>query len=154
MSLDIVGIIGAVESHAASIDGIERVVTNEPKNAPGDGISCAIWVSDIEPLGVASGLDKVSVLLSLTVRLMKPLLSQPYGQIDPDLLATADRLMRAYAGDFTLGGEVRNVDLLGMYGSKMAAHTAYMTLAKGSYRIVDITLPLVINDLWDEVAGS
>jgi hypothetical protein len=151
MSLDVAGIIGAVQSHAASIASIETVVTNEPKSAPGDGISCAIWFSEIAPVPGASGLGSVSVLLTLMVRVMKPMLSQPYGQIDPDMLAVTDLLMAAYAGAFTLGGEVRDVDLLGMYGSKLMARAGYLTLDKYMYRVVDITLPLVINDLWTEV---
>ena len=151
MSLDIQGILAAVESHARSIGGLEDVVTVEPKSAPGNGIYAAIWVSDITPTPGGSGLAAMSVVLTLTVRVMKRMLSLPYGQIDPDMLAVVDQLMAAYAGAFTLGGEVRDVDLFGMYGTKMAGRAGYLTLDKSMFRVMDITLPLVINDLWAEV---
>lgn len=150
MSLDVAGIVAAVESHAQAIGGIERVVTNEPKSGPGNGISAAIWVSDITPVPANSGLGTVSVLLLLTVRVMKPMLSQPYGQIDPDMLTVADALMRAYAGAFTLGGEVQDVDLLGRYGTKMAGRAGYLSLDKSLLRVIDISLPLTVPDLWAE----
>lgn len=150
MALDVAGIVAAVESHARAIGGIEDVVTVEPKSAPGNGVYAAIWLSDIAPVPAASGLGAVSTLLLLTVRVMKRMLSLPYGQIDPDLLAVTDSLMGAYAGAFELGGEVRNVDLLGMYGTKMAGRAGYLTLDKAMFRVVDISLPLVINDLWLE----
>lgn len=152
MSLDVAGIVAAVQSHAQAVGSIETVVTSEPKSAPGTGISAAIWVSDITPVGAASGLSAVSAVLTLTVRVMKPMVSQPYGQIDPDLLAAVDQLMAAYAGAFTLGGEVRNVDLLGMYGTAMAAKAGYLRLDKELLRVMDISLPLVLNDAWAEVA--
>lgn len=150
MSLDVAGIVAAVESQARSIGGIEDVVTVEPKSAPGDGVYAAIWLSDMSPVPGGSGLGAVSVVLVLTVRVMKRMLSLPYGQIDPDLLGVTDSLMRAYAGAFTLGGEVRDVDLFGMYGTKMAARAGYLTLDKAMFRVVDISLPLIINDLWSE----
>ena len=152
MSIDIAGIVAAVQSHAQAAGSIETVVTSEPKSAPGTGISAAIWVSDISPAGPASGLAAMSVVLTLMVRVMKPMVSQPYGQIDSDLLEAVDELMTAYAGAFTLGGEVRNVDLFGMYGSAMAAKAGYLQLDKGLLRVMDITLPLVLDDVWAEVA--
>ena len=152
MSLDIPGIVAAVQSHAQAVGSIETVVTSEPKSAPGTGISAAIWVSDIAPAGEASGLAAVSAVLTLTVRVMKPMVSQPYGQVDPDLLTAACDLMAAYAGAFTLGGEVRNVDLLGRYGTAMAAKAGYLRLDKELLRVMDISLPLVLDDPWPEVA--
>lgn len=151
MSLDVAGIVAAVQSHAQSIGGIEQVLTNEPKSAPGSGITAAIWADGITPIPANSGLGAVSVLLTLMVRLMKPMLSLPYGQIDPDMLTVADSLMRAYAGAFTLGAEVQDVDLLGRYGTKMAGKAGYLTLDKALYRVIDISLPLTVPDLWSEV---
>lgn len=151
MSLDVTGIVAAVQSHAQQIGGIETVVTNEPKSAPGNGISAAIWAEGITPVPANSGLNSVSVLLVLMVRVMKPMLSLPYGGIDPDLLTAASSLMNAYAGAFTLGGEVQSIDLLGRYGTKMAGKAGYITLDKSMFRVIDISLPLVINDVWTQV---
>lgn len=151
MALDVVGIVAAVESHARELGVFEDVVTTEPKSAPGNGIYAAIWVEGITPVPAASGLGAVSTLLTLTVRVMKRMLSLPYGSIDPDMLAAVDQVMGAYAGSFTLGGEVRDVDLLGMYGTRMAGKAGYITLDKTMFRVMDISLPLVVNDLWPEV---
>ena len=151
MSLDVAGIVAAVESHAEATGVFERVVTTEPKAAPGKGMSVAIWAQDVGPVNAASGLAAVSVRVTLMVRVLKPMLSQPYGQIDPDILTAVDTLMSAYAGDFNLGGTVRNVDLLGQHGTAMAGRAGYLTIDKQTFRIMDITLPLIINDLWNEV---
>lgn len=151
MALDIPGIIAALESPARSIGAIEDVSTVEPKSAPGDGIYAAIWLQDITPIPGDSGLASVSVNLIFIARVMKRMLSLPYGQIDPDLLAAANSLMNAYAGGFTLGGEVQSIDLLGRYGTKMAGKAGYLTLDKSMFRVIDISLPLVINDVWSQV---
>lgn len=152
MALDVVGIVAAVESHALSLGVFERVLTSEPKNAPGNGASCAIWLEQIGPIAAASGLISVSTRLVMTARVLKPFLEQPYGQIDTDMLTAVDALMRAYSGGFTLGGLVRNVDLLGQHGVALAGKAGYVQIDKSVFRIMDITLPLIINDLWDEVA--
>jgi hypothetical protein len=129
----------------------ERVVTTEPKSAPGNGLSVAVWVQELGPVGAASGLNAVSVRLVLMIRVLKPMLSQPYGQIDPDILTAVDTLMAAYAGSFQLGGGiVRNIDLLGQHGVPMAARAGYVTIDKAMFRIMDITLPMIVNDLWNE----
>jgi len=151
MALDVAGIVAQLASQALSLGVFEDVVTVEPKSAPGDGVFLAIWVQGITPVPGGSGLASLSVDLVFQARIMKRMLSQPYGQIDPDMLAACDALMRAYAGAFTLGGEVRDVDLLGMYGTKLEAKAGYLTLDKALFRVMDITLPLVINDLWAEV---
>lgn len=151
MALDVAGIVAQLESQARGLGVFEDVVTVEPKSAPGDGVFLAIWVQGIAPVAGGSGLNSLSVVLTFQARIMKRMLAQPYGQIDPDMLAACDSLMRAYAGAFTLGGEVRDVDLLGMYGAKLEAKAGYLTLDKAMFRVMDITLPLVISDLWAEV---
>lgn len=151
MALDVNGILAAVQSHASETGLFEDVVTVEPKSAPGDGLYAAIWVDNLAPVAAGSGLNAVSTALTLTVRIMKRMLSQPYGQIDPEILTAADTLLRAYAGAFTLDGKVRNVDLFGMYGSRMEGQAGYLSLDKAMFRIFEITLPLTISDLWAEV---
>lgn len=151
MTLNVAGIVAAVESQVSATGAFERVVTTEPKAAPGKGLTAAIWFSDVGPVNAASGLDAVSVRLTLIVRILKPMLSQPYGQIDPDMMTATDTLMSAYSGAFTLGGLIRNIDLLGQHGTALAARSGYVTIDNQMYRIVDITVPMIISDLWNEV---
>lgn len=150
--LDAVSIVTAAESHAETLGVFERVVTNEPKNPPGNGTSCAIWADQMGPVSAASGLSSMSAQIVLMVRVMKPFLSQPYGRIDTDMMTAVDTLMRSYSTGFTLGGLVRNVDLLGQHGVALRGRAGYVTIDKTVFRLFDITLPLIINDLWDEVA--
>ena len=152
MALNVAGIIASIESHAEQLGIFERVNTNEPKNAPGKGLSCAIWVDQMSPDVGGSGLAIVAVRLTLTVRILKPMLALPYGQIDPDILTATDTLMAAYAGAFTLEGQVKAVDLLGQGGAPLSARAGYVTIEKQMFRIMDITLPLLTNDQWTEVA--
>lgn len=151
MALDVAGIVAALESVARKIGGIEDVITAEPKSAPGEGVYCAIWLQDFTPIPGDSGLQSVSMNLIFQARLMKRMLSLPYGGIDPDLLTATSSLMSAYAAGFTLGAEVQSIDLLGRYGTKMAGKAGYITLDKAMFRVVDISLPLVINDVFVQV---
>lgn len=150
MSLDTAGLVAAIQSHADTTALFERVTVGEPKNAPGNGLSVAVFFSDVHPLAAASGLASATVRVAFTVRVMKPMLSQPYGDIDPDILTATDGLMRAYVGAFTLDGEVRNIDVFGQHGTSLSASSGYVTIDKVMYRVVDITLPMIVNDLWNE----
>lgn len=151
MSLNVTGILASIESHAETLGLFERVNLAEPKNAPGKGLSCAIWADQISPDVGGSGLAIVAVRLTFMVRILKPMLALPYGQIDTDILVAADALMSAYSGAFTLEGQVKAVDLLGQGGAPLSARAGYVTIEKQMYRIMDITLPLLTNDQWTEV---
>ena len=152
MSLDIRTILGAVESHAQQSGFFQAVNGFEPKSAPQNGLTCAIWVEQIGPARGGSGLDSTSVRLALFVRLYTPMLQQPEDAIDPDLMTALDALMAAYSGDFTLDGMLREVDLMGRYGDPLSARAGYLTTSGSEYRVMTITLPLIVNDLWEEVA--
>lgn len=151
MSLDSTGIITDVQSHAQTLAVFEQVITAEPKSAPGEGLTCAIWVDQMTPVAGGSGLAVTTGRLVLMVRIFKPMLSPPYGQIDPDIISAADSLFAAYIGAFTLDGKVRNVDVFGQHGIPLSARAGYVSIDKQMFRLMDITLPLIINDLWNEV---
>jgi hypothetical protein len=42
------------------------------------------------------------------------------------------------------------VDIKGAYDIPLAWEAGYLNVGGGMYRILDITLPLVINDVWTE----
>lgn len=150
MSLNSKAIIDAAVSHAAASGYLERVNSHEPKVAPLNGLTAAVWVDRITPIPLASGLAATSALLMLNVRLYSNLLQDPQDMIDPNLVAAADALMDAYSGDFTLGDLVRNVDLLGQFGEGLSAQAGYLEQDRKMFRVVTITVPLVINDVWNQ----
>jgi hypothetical protein len=151
MALDSEAIIEAVASHAMASGWFDRVNQHEPKNAPGYGVTAAVWVEDIRP-ALSSGLASSSALLVLSVRLYTSMLQEPQDAIDPNMAKAVDALFAAYAGDFTLGGLVRHVDLRGSEGSPLQAKAGYINQDQRMYRVFTITLPVVVNDAWDEEA--
>ena len=151
MTLQITAIFDAVASHALSSGYFDRVNQHEPKVAPGVGVTCAVWADRIEPVKT-SGLNSTSVRLAFIVRTYQTMLSEPRDAIDPNMILAVDALMAAYSGDFTLGDLVRKVDLLGAYGTALSAQAGYMEQDKKLYRVMSITLPLIVNDVWGQVS--
>lgn len=151
MSLNTAAILDTLVSHALSLGVFEQVNGHEPKNAPGHGVTAAVWVQSIAPART-SGLAASSGLLVVNVRTYTGLRSQPEDAIDPNMLGAVDLLLAAYSGDFTLGGNARNIDLLGQHGQALSAEAGYLTQDGATYRVMTITVPLVINDLWEQAA--
>ncbi|MFD8233998.1 hypothetical protein ACFV20_19220 [Streptomyces sp. NPDC059696] len=150
MALDIQTILDAVEDHASRSGYFSAINGHEPKSPPTSGITCAVWVEHIGPARGASGLDSTTARLALYVRLYSALVQQPVDAIDPDLMTALDALMGAYTNDFTLGGLVRNVDVRGQHGDPLSARAGYLAEGGAEYRVMTITLPLIVNDLWTE----
>lgn len=140
--------IDALVSHAMTTGLFDRVNTHEPKSAPGNGLTAAVWFQTIEP--APGGLASTSVRLTMLLRIYSSMLAEPQDYIDPQIVDAVDQLMNAYTGDFTLDGMIRNVDLLGAGGTPLRAQAGYLTIDSKMMRIVDITLPLVINDAWEQ----
>lgn len=141
-------LISATVSHAQATGVFRSVNGHEPKAAPGSGLRAAIWAQSIRPVGAASGLSATSGVVTLNVRVYGNMLQKPEDEIDPALLAAVSLLMDEYTGDFTFGGTIRNIDLLGEYGEQLQALAGYLELAGAMYRVMTLTVPCVINDLW------
>lgn len=150
MTLDATGILNRVVSHAMTRGLFERVNQHEPKNAPGNGLTCAVWVDRIGPLPAGSGLAAITGVLTLNVRLYTSMLAEPQDAIDPNLMAAHDALMTAYSGGFTLGGLARCVDLLGMAGVPLSSRAGYLGQDSKLYRVITITLPVLVDDVWEQ----
>lgn len=147
MSLGLADLMDVACSHAQASGWFDQVTGHEPKNLPGGNLACAIWVDEVRPIP-ASGLAATSALVVLAVRLSTPMLAEPQDEIDPTLLSAADALLAAYSGDFTFGGLVRAVDLLGAHGVALRGKAGYLNQDGVILRVFQITLPLIVNDLW------
>ena len=137
----------ALESHAMSLGLFARVNLHEPANAPGSKLSCSITLGPVAPYPAGSGLATVTFRFTFNVRLYSAMTQRPLDAIDPDLLAATVTLLGEYAGNFSLGGTVRDIDVL-----SLAANPVYLGQDGKEFRVMQITLPVIVNDVLTEVA--
>lgn len=154
MTIGIASILNAVASHAKATAMFPDVLTHEPKSAPQGG-TCAVFVTSVVPWRERSGLNAVSAVVTMTVRIYASMLQDPQDDIDRDLLVASDTLMTAYAGDFELGGSDREIDLLGMAATAGTVNgvqikMGYINQDNKIFRIAEIQLPVIVNDVWTE----
>lgn len=152
VAIDLAGFIDAAVSHAGATGRFEKLNGHEPKNAPSSGgLTGAVWTDRIIPIRGRSGLGSVSAAVVLMVRIYTSAVSEPADAIDPDVVAAADDVVRAFVGDFTLGGLVSNIDIFGAHGQALDVRAGYLTQDGVPFRVLTIWLPCVVNDLWTEV---
>lgn len=151
MSLNTAAILDAIVSHAQALGVFETVNAHESVNAPGHGLHAEVWAALIAPVPTGSGLASTSAQVVWNVRIRGSADAQPRDMIDPHMMDAVDVLLAAYSGDFTLGGLVRNVDLLGQAGVALGARAGYLPQDGKTFRVYDITLPVVINNVWEQV---
>lgn len=150
MTVNLRAITDRVASHAMSLGLFERVNTHEPKNAPGNGLSLAVWVDAIGPVPSSSGLHSTTGRVALMARVFTSMLQEPQDTIDANLVDAVSALLVAYSGDFTLGNTIRNVDLLGQAGAPLSAQAGYINQDGKLFRVMTILLPIVVNDVWEQ----
>lgn len=149
MSINTSDLIARLESHALALGIFQSVNGHEPKNAPGAGLNAALWVQSIEPIR-SSGLDSTSVRIEFSLRIYQNMLKDPQDSIDPALIDAVDVLFGQYSGDFDLAQTVRQIDLLGTYGNALSAQAGYISQDSKLYRVMTITLPVIVNDTWEQ----
>ncbi len=111
-----------------------------------------MWTQDLRPIPAVSGLAETAAKLDVTIQLAKRKDTPPLDLVDPQMVEALDALMAAYTGDFTLGGLVSWVDLLGAHGQPLQADAGFLTEDETLYRIYRINLPLVIAAMWTQAA--
>jgi len=151
--MDTAAILTPILAHAMTSGRFERVNGHEPLNPPGNGLTLAAWSDYIGPVPSTSGLAATTARVVFMVRVYSPAMQLPQDNIDPNLDAAVDALLTAYSGDFELGGQVRNIDLLGQAGTAMSAQAGWVTYPDGAFfRTKTITLPVLVNDAWTQSA--
>lgn len=152
MGLNSGAVFDAAVSHAMSLGVFDRVSKHEPKSKPGSGLTLALWAQRVTPVAAHSGLAVTSARLVLNERIYTNMLADPQDEIDPRVTSATDLLMNAYLGDFTLGDLVSYVDVFGRHGVLLDAQAGYVNQDGALLRVMTITLPLIISDVWIQVA--
>lgn len=151
--MDSNAILDAMESHALRRGWFDHVNMAEPDSPPGYDMTYSIWVQSVTAVAEASALNTTTARLVLGSRIYKRLDAGQKDQTDGQLLAAVDDLMGAYSGDFTLGGLIRNVDLLGAHGEPLGGEAGYVTMDdEQEFRVFTLAIPLIINDAWTQGA--
>lgn len=135
-------------SHAKTLGIFDKVAGHEMKNGPGKGVHCEIFTDTIDP--VRSGLASTSLRLGIRVRVRSDMLADPQDGIDPQLVNAAGAFMESVTNDFEVEGNARFVDILGAHGIPLSARTGYVDQDGKKYRAMDVIVPVIINDVWEQ----
>ena len=142
-----VALFDSVQSAAQGLALFQGVDKHEPENAPGTRLYCSIMLGPMVPKPAASGLNSVSGQITLLVRVWSWAMQRPLDDVDPEVVAAVAALMNELAGEFTLGGTVRNIDLF-----SMSAEPAWTEFEGKQFRVMTLTVPIIINDMFAEEA--
>lgn len=156
MALDqaaISAVYNAVLSHVHASGEFGAVNGHEAASAPPAGAPTAsVWAAYLGP-GPGSGLASTDALLVVNVRVYSPVMVQTREQadaMDPRLLAACSAVIGRLEGDLDLGGNARCVDVRGMSGRRLEAQAGYIEVGGKLCRILDLTVPVIINEAWVE----
>lgn len=144
-------IFDAVVSDVQRSGYFDKVNKHEPKRKPGTGLTAAVWVAGLGPAN-GHGLAATSALLVFTLRIYSNMLKEPQDMIDPEATRAMANLIRRYHDDFDFGGLIRNVDLLGATGSSLNAVSGYLEIDDAMFRVFDLTIPCIVNDVWPQAS--
>lgn len=153
MAFDLEATINVIISHATASGWFGQVTAYEPKSAPksgGDKLTAIFWLDEFRPEASASGLQVTSAYMIMRARVMLPMGSAPEQTIDLRLAKASIEYCRRVSDDFTLGGNVRNVDLLAAYGTGLGWRLGYVEQDGVMYRISVIEIPAIVNDVWPQ----
>lgn len=149
--MDVDGLMDRVQAHAQATGDLVDTAKHELLHGPGHGIRGSLFFDQVRPVPLASGLNTTAALVVLVLRLYSGAQQEPKDEIDSNLLRAVDRLLSSYNGDFSLGGLIRNIDIMGAHGTPLTARAGWASVGgEAEMRIIDITLPLVINNAWEQ----
>lgn len=149
MPLPIDEIMDVVVSHAQNSGWFQTVTQHESKQSGTNSMTAGVWVEGFAPVR-SSGLNSVSIRLELEMRLFGSTTTEPYDDIDLNLTKAANDLFTDYIGDFDLGSNARHIDVFGAYGKPLSVQAGYLNMQGREFRVFQIKIPIIINDVWDE----
>lgn len=135
---------------AAASGYFDRVQAHEPKSSTGTGMTFCCWLGNIRPIALQSGLAATSARTLIMCRIYLPMLTEPQDDIDVTIGKASSYMLAQLTGDFLEG--TTWIDLLGAYGVLLEAQPGYVKLDSDTYRIVNIPVPFISPDVFDQEA--
>lgn len=143
-------VLTALLDHALATGLFEVAMIGEFISAPPSGLCFAVWADN---LGSApgGGLSTTNAVLALTARIYFPALHNPRSEIEIHVTRAASAYLGRLNGAFTLGGQARNVDILGELGDPLLWNFGHATIDSKPSRIADLPIRVIFNDTWEQV---
>lgn len=144
MAFDITSTLEVVRSHVATTGGLASVEIEEPKQPYGDNrFHASVFMRSAEV--VITTLDSTVEVHSVIVRLYRDALAEPKNQIETGMAFLVSTIGDNILGDFSLGGNIRNVDIGGDFGQPFRADWGRVEIGQTTYRVADLLLGCVVN---------
>lgn len=148
--LNTAAVLSALVSHGQSLGVFDAVYPGEPKAKPTEkGLHLTIfydrWLPSTRP-----GLAVTSVVEVWNLRVGLPMLAQPVGEVERQVLTGMDRMMESLNSDFTLGGLIAGIDIMGMSGIGMSGRAGYLNHDGTLFRVINNEVPLLLDDVWEQ----
>jgi hypothetical protein len=150
MSVDVEGTITRLVNHAKMLGAFEVARATEFKSAPPNALCFALWVQRLGSSPVGSGLSSTNAALQVTARIYFPMTHKPEAEIEGKVFGAAGGYLGRINGDYTLGGTVRNVDILGEVGDVLAWQGGYLAIDNKVSRIADLNMNVIFNNSWEQ----
>lgn len=151
MALDSRSIMDNLASMAMATGHFEAVLGYVSKQSSTNGITAAFYIEDIRAIRT-SGLASTSVRMEIEMQIYSSTYQAPYDDIDVNLAHAVDAMFTSLLADFDLGGEARNVDVFGKWGHPLRVRSGLMNLDGKEFRVFQVIIPVIIDDVWDQVA--
>lgn len=134
----------AVLGYFTASGHVQRAQIGEPKQPPVELITAAIFMAGTSIVGLY--LNHHRELHVVTVRLYMDMLHEPTEEIEFRLAQAVEDITDDIVEKFALNSTVREVDLAGMNGTPVSTTWGYVDISGKMFRIVDITLPLNVDE--------
>lgn len=152
MTVNATGVLTALLDYAKALGVFEVARLTEFKSAPPNGLCFALWAQQLGSAPTGSGLASTTALLQATAQIYFPAFQKPEDDAELKVIGAADGYLDRISGGFTLGGLVRNVDLLGEMGEPLRWEFGYINIDNKISRTAVLQIRAVFNDAWTQGA--
>lgn len=133
-----------IESYLAASGYFQSTQVGEPKKPPEAEFSASVFMSRVSVVELT--LNSTIEVHVPTVRIYRQMFAEPEENIEFDLGRIISQVSSDLLGEYDLGATIRNVDAGGQHGTPLSAQWGYLDVGGTMFRIVDMTVPLIVDD--------
>ena len=134
-----------IESKIAASGQVRQTQVGEPKSPPSTLPAAAIFMDSVRiyKMTVDGGTGEVH---AVNIRIYADMLAEPQEWNEYGLAEVAENLINKLLTDADLNSKIMTIDAAGMAGQGLEMRWGYLDVSGKMHRIVDIGLPLLVND--------